>query len=100
MREFTIQDAGALAELLKSRGLMTEGDAGDFSVGLNEIRDSAAEIFEVLLLKRIHELETGSADASDTVSAIREECSPIHYHVNDSKLPPDQGPWREILPKD
>ena len=100
MREFTIQDAGALAELLKSRGVMTEGEAGDFSAGLNEIRDSAAEIFEVLLLKLMHELETGSTDATDTVSAIREECSHIHYHVKDCKLPPDKDPWREILPTD
>lgn len=100
MREFTIQDAGALAGSLKSRGVMAEAKAGELSVGLNEIRDSADETFQVLLSKLIHELETGSSVAADTVSAIRQERSHIHYQVKDCKLPPDQDPWREVLPKD
>jgi hypothetical protein len=100
MREFTIQDASALARLLTSRGIMAEEEAGAFSVALNEIRDSATEIFEKYLPKLSEELTSNSDNVADIIFDIREECSHIHYHVKACKLSIDLDPWREILPKD
>jgi hypothetical protein len=99
MREFSIQNAVAMAKLLESRGLMTPKESGDFSVALNEIRDSVKKIFDDYLPRLVQELSFEHAGAADTVQDIREECSHIHYHVKDCKLPIEQDPWREILPK-
>lgn len=100
MREFTIHEAMALAQLLNVGGVMPEQEAGALSSALNEIRNSASEIFDEYLPRLIEELEHKSDNAAETPYDVREACSHIHYQVKDCKLPADRDPWREIIPKD
>jgi hypothetical protein len=89
MREFTIKDRAALIELLKSRGVMSEGQADTFTHALLDIRESAIEIYDDYLPKLQRQLEIGASDVEETIWDIREACRHIDYHLKDAKLPPE-----------
>jgi|SRR6516164_3371445 hypothetical protein len=89
MREFRVEDANRLCDLLRSRKVLSEARANDTIGALSGLYERVAELFDKQIPALMEDLAS-SQDAQDKsiLEDIEFSCCRIHQHLYDGRLIP------------
>jgi hypothetical protein len=94
MREFTVEDANNLYDLLTSRELLLSEQANDVVGALSGLYARTSELFDVELPRVIEAAATSPDVQKDVLEGVKSLCERIHQHLYDGGLiPRERGHW-------